>query len=639
MQPLAWPARLAAIALTAAVTMFRPALAGIDLHVYDAIVAHAVQDVPARVAVVAIDDAALAEIGQWPWPRSVLASLVDAVRTLGATSVVFDVLLAEPDRGDSEGDAALAEAVRRIPTVTGHAFVFDNHGADTACAVPAVAVVESGDLAPVPRAALFDAVGILCSLGRLTEAAGSSGFLNAAVDADGSLRRVPVLARYHDAVYPSLALAAALRLSPSTVVRLEARGDGTLAMTLGERAFALDERGRVLVPPYRSPVPIPALDVLRGRAPTGAFDGAMVFIGSTALGIDDTVTTPLDAGISGVRVQAALAAGLLGRLPVERPAHAALLELATAILGCGALMLVTARTPLVVALAAAVVGAATSWLAATTLLVGTGLFLSPLFAMTGIAAGLGSELAVQLAQARRRAQHEQQRRENAQRLIVQALAALAETRDYDTGLHARRTQSYARVLSQALARHDAYRRVLTPAAIDLIATLAPLHDIGKVGVSDAVLRKPGTLSQAELAEIRRHPDIGHESLQRAEALAGVHDEEVLRVAKEIVYTHHECWDGSGYPRGLRGQAIPISGRIIAVVDAYDAMTSVRSYHAARAHRDVVRIIEEDRGVRFDPDVVDALVAAEAQFEQLSREPFTDSRFARGVATHTGSGHA
>jgi len=158
-------------------------------------------------------------------------------------------------------------------------------------------------------------------------------------------------------------------------------------------------------------------------------------------------------------------------------------------------------------------------------------------------------------------------------------------------------------------------------------------------VSDAVLRKPGTLSQAELAEIRRHPDIGHESLQRAEALAGVHDEEVLRVAKEIVYTHHECWDGSGYPRGLRGQAIPISGRIIAVVDAYDAMTSVRSYHAARAHRDVVRIIEEDRGVRFDPDVVDALVAAEAQFEQLSREPFTDSRFARGVATHTGSGHA
>ena len=133
MQPLAWPARLAAIALTAVVTLFRPALAGIDLRVYDAIVAHAVQDVPARVAVVAIDDAALAEIGQWPWPRSVLASLVDAVRTLGATSVVFDVLLAEPDRSDSEGDAALAEAVRRIPTVTGHAFVFDNHGADTGC--------------------------------------------------------------------------------------------------------------------------------------------------------------------------------------------------------------------------------------------------------------------------------------------------------------------------------------------------------------------------------------------------------------------------------------------------------------------------------------------------------------------------
>jgi putative two-component system response regulator len=160
--------------------------------------------------------------------------------------------------------------------------------------------------------------------------------------------------------------------------------------------------------------------------------------------------------------------------------------------------------------------------------------------------------------------------------------------------------------------------VLTPGVVDLIATLAPLHDIGKVGVSDAVLRKPSTLSAAELAEIRRHPDIGHDVLRRAETLAGVYDEEVLRMAKEIVHTHHECWDGSGYPRGLRGREIPISGRIIAVVDAYDAMTSVRAYHVKRAHDDAVRIIEEDRGIRFDPDVVDALVAAEREFERLSR---------------------
>jgi hypothetical protein len=389
-------------------------------------------------------------------------------------------------------------------------------------------------------------------------------------------------------------------------------------MTLGDRTLALDDRGRALVPPYRWRPPFSAVDVLRGRAPNGALRDAIVFIGSTALGVGDMVTTALDATIPGVQVQASLAAGLASGRPVAPPVHAALLELGTALSGCAMLMFVTARTPLVVALAAAAVAAGASWLAATTLVIDAGLFLSPLFAMTGVAVGCGAELAVQLAEARQRAGHEQRRRENAQRLIVQALASLAETRDAATGLHSRRTQSYARVLGETLARRDAYRRVLTPAVVDLIATLAPLHDIGKVGVSDAVLRKPSTLSAAELAEIRRHPDIGHDVLRRAETLAGVYDEEVLRMAKEIVHTHHECWDGSGYPRGLRGREIPISGRIIAVVDAYDAMTSVRAYHVKRAHDDAVRIIEEDRGIRFDPDVVDALVAAEREFERLSR---------------------
>ena len=229
----------------------------------------------------------------------------------------------------------------------------------------------------------------------------------------------------------------------------------------------------------------------------------------------------------------------------------------------------------------------------------------------------GTSLAVHgltsLWRERRRADRERQRRGDAQRLIIQALTTLTETRDVDTGRHARRTQELTRILATALARTPAYRATLDDERIALISTLAPLHDIGKVGVSDAVLRKPGQLTPTEHEEMRRHPGMGYDSLLRAEALAGVHDDEVLQVAKDIVYTHHERWDGSGYPRGLQGQAIPVSGRIVALVDAYDALVTTRAYRQGVSHEAAVEAVVSGRGTHFDPDLVDAFLTVQEQF--------------------------
>jgi putative two-component system response regulator len=140
-----------------------------------------------------------------------------------------------------------------------------------------------------------------------------------------------------------------------------------------------------------------------------------------------------------------------------------------------------------------------------------------------------------------------------------------------------------------------------------------------VGVSDAVLRKAGELTPAEVEEMRRHPGLGYESLLRAETLAGVHDDEVLAVAKEIVHTHHERWDGSGYPRGLRGEAIPVSGRMVALVDAYDAMVGGRSYRAGVAHEEAVSAIAGASGEHFDPDVVEAFLSVQDQFRTVQAQ--------------------
>ncbi|HET9833260.1 MAG TPA: HD domain-containing phosphohydrolase, partial [Vicinamibacterales bacterium] len=178
-----------------------------------------------------------------------------------------------------------------------------------------------------------------------------------------------------------------------------------------------------------------------------------------------------------------------------------------------------------------------------------------------------------------------------------------------------------RILAEELAKQPAYSKWLTPERIELLSSLAPLHDIGKVGVADRVLNKPAALTDAELAEIRKHPVLGRDVIDRAQAEMGdVHDADgVLELAKEIVYTHHEKWDGTGYPQGLRGNSIPLSGRLMAVVDVYDATVTARRYHSAMSHEDALKIIAEGRGTHFDPAVVDAFLVVSSKLHD-SHEP-------------------
>ena len=154
----------------------------------------------------------------------------------------------------------------------------------------------------------------------------------------------------------------------------------------------------------------------------------------------------------------------------------------------------------------------------------------------------------------------------------------------------------------------------------MLSQLAPLHDIGKVGIPDAVLNKPGKLTPEEAAEMRRHPELGREVILRAEARVGVRDDATLEMAKDIVYTHHERWDGTGYPRGLRGTDIPVEGRIMAVVDVYDAAHARSLYHPCLPHEETVQLISQGRETHFDPDVVDAFLSVSKDFEEISSSP-------------------
>jgi len=209
-----------------------------------------------------------------------------------------------------------------------------------------------------------------------------------------------------------------------------------------------------------------------------------------------------------------------------------------------------------------------------------------------------------------------------QETTIHAMASLAETRDNETGNHIRRTQNYVKTLAQTLSKHPRFLHYLTDEQIEMLYLSAPLHDIGKVGIPDHILLKPGRLDAAEFEIMKTHTTLGYQSiLSASERLSG--GSGFLTCAMEIALSHQEKWDGSGYPQGLSGDAIPISARLMAVADVYDALISERYYKKAFSHESAVGIILEGRGSHFDPDVVDAFQRIERKFVEIATK-FSDS---------------
>lgn len=204
-----------------------------------------------------------------------------------------------------------------------------------------------------------------------------------------------------------------------------------------------------------------------------------------------------------------------------------------------------------------------------------------------------------------------------QDVTIIAMASLAEARDNETGNHILRTQRYIRILAEHLSQQPDYAEALQPETIDLLYKSAPLHDIGKVGIPDHILLKPGKLSNEEFEIMKTHTTLGLEAIKRAEAHLDGEDLGFLKIACEIALSHQEKWDGSGYPQGLSGEDIPLSARLMAVADVYDALISARVYKPAFSHEKAAQIIKEGTGQHFDPAIVDAFIVVEPQFKTIA----------------------
>jgi len=206
--------------------------------------------------------------------------------------------------------------------------------------------------------------------------------------------------------------------------------------------------------------------------------------------------------------------------------------------------------------------------------------------------------------------------------IIMAMASLAETRDNETGNHIRRTQNYVAALARKLKNHPRFSTLLTDENIDLLYKSAPLHDIGKVGIPDNILLKPDKLTSEEFEVMKLHTVYGRETIISVETYLG-ESNEFLRFAREITYSHQEKWDGSGYPENLVGDAIPLSARLMAIADVYDALISRRVYKPAFSHEEAIGIMRKGHGTHFDPDILEAFLEITEEFRQIANQ-FSES---------------
>jgi len=601
-----------------------------------------------NVLIVDVDEPSLARYGQWPWPRHLVAQLLSIVRDGKPDAVGIDILFAEPDRSSLisvnkdlktgfgteldisslppemvDHDWALSRTLHRGSFYLGVMFRFGERFKmkeelpSSRLGITHVSRKSEG-AQPFPIAN-----SVVAAIPQLAVSADGLGFVNAVPDSDGVIRRVPLFIRYGGTLFPSLALTTYMRSRQSKTVVTESDSQGLISIKAGDALIPVDKQGFVSLR-FRGPSKtypyISAADVLEGKISQNIFNRKIVFVGSSAEGLRDIHPTPFDRRFSGVEVHATMAGALLDHDFISVPSWN------TGVQGVGALIAALLALTIVLRFSTWATGLTLFCflliipVSSTTLLASYQVFISPVPSMVVFIISFTLLALTRFRSEELRVLYRERQLAAARDCAIVGWASLAETRDPETGNHIFRTQKYIRAMAQHLVHHKSPEYRIQPKEVDLLFKSSPLHDVGKVGVPDSILLKPGPLTPSEFEEMKKHTLYGTQALAKAESASGITDDtSFLKTAREITLTHHEKWDGTGYPNGLAGKNIPLSGRLMALADVYDALISDRVYKKAMSHEAAANIIRNGRGTHFDPEIVAIFEALENEFLAINRE--------------------
>ncbi|WPD24139.1 MAG: CHASE2 domain-containing protein [Candidatus Electrothrix scaldis] len=629
-----------------------PFLNAIDLKIYDFLLlltrSPASDDAP---LIVDIDEKSLNKYGQWPWPRFLVAELLEKIQQDEPLAVGLDIMFPEPDRTSltqvykklethfemkipapqkvperlRDNDALLAEVLRKGNFVTSLYFpALHGQIPNTNCTVHPLPIIIHQDSKrdrDLPDT-LGQADALLCNLPSFDNAVAVNGFLNVEPDNDGILRRVPLLMKYQNNIYPHLSLATLIAATSPKTVLLKTSQYGTSGLIIDGQFIPLDKQSNLAVNFRKAPDTsrrpfeyISAADLLDGNIPANKFTNKIVFIGTSAVGLNDIHDIPGEHTVPGVEVHANIVDNILNNTFLRPPQWSTGMELA--------IIFFTGLAAAFLFFQCGIKGALLTFIfCGTGLFYGSkflfssyGIFLSPLYPALLILLNFSFIYPIKLYSSERSTRKKKEEIARMQEAILEIITALTEARDQETGGHIRRTQGYIRLMAEELRKNKKYSNILNNEEIDVLCKVAPLHDVGKIAVPDNILLKPGHLNAKEFEEIKKHTYYGKEIIEAA--LERVGSNYFLEKALEIVYTHQEKWDGSGYPQGLSGENIPLSGRLMAIADVYDALTSKRPYKVPVEHKKAVDIMVADSGTHFDPELIEAFLNIHDRFYDIS----------------------
>ncbi|ATX80081.1 adenylate cyclase [Mariprofundus aestuarium] len=603
-----------------------------------------------KTVIVDIDDVSLEAVGQWPWPRYRVASLIHAVAQMQPAAIGLDIIFAEPDRTAliniqkafmddfnldislagvpaalTDNDGYLGSVLSETGVVGAKYFYFDHSSSVEISGSSAFEIIGKTDLLT-----LHDAPGMLDNTYKIASQLKYAGFLNNQPDNDGMLRKLPLLIQYKGIIYPHLSLATFMRSQGENSATIE-EGEYGPVIRVGRHYIPVSKKGFAQLRfngPSHLYHSVSAVDILNGTVSEDNIRDKVVFVGSSAAGLKDLYHTVFDAQFPGVKTHAVMVENINDGNVIIDPTWGRTTIFALCVL-----------TGIFISLLFIFVHSAFLVFAITTLWIAfmlIGSFIA--FEYTGIFLATGTPAAIALilfsifvitrfAIEKRHSHIWFRQLANARQVTMESMAAVAESRDPETGAHIKRTQHYVKAIADELVQSGFFSETLTPDFIDLLFVSAPLHDLGKVGVPDNILMKAGKLTDEEFVLMKKHAEYGKKIIySTAEKIEG---NNFLMLAGEIASTHHEKWDGSGYPNGLAAEDIPLSGRIMAVADVYDALISKRCYKPPFSHEKACGILREGRGSSFDTVVLDAFFNIEERIKEIAASFSDDNEMVLG----------
>ena len=598
-----------------------------------------------KPVIVDLDEQSLKQYGQWPWPRYRVAELLKKINIHEPASITLDIIFSEPD-GTSLGpllknisdtfnlDAEIKELPKSLldndqifsdvlaegPFILATKFHFDDslEKSDDCVLHPVTAFYLQNTAKPLDATSIFSADSVLCNIHKLSTSVSSSGFFNISPDRDGILRRAPLLIKYQNRLFPSLALATLMKSTGTDQLKINVSGGRLENIQFDGHSIPVDPNGDMLIK-FRGPKNhydyISATDILNNNIEPQRLKDKIVFVGTSAAGLKELRATPFDPVFPGVEVHATIVDNIItGDFLRITPWVSGLVFVLVLLLGTIS-TIILAKSKSIWGALFTCLSILFLWFGARWLFHENGFF----FPLTHLIVSIVFIYLI-LTVFKYRLEERKVLAGTKELLLTQdttieTMATLAECRDPETGGHIKRTREYIKILAEKLQKNPKYINQLNESVIDMLYKSAPLHDIGKVGVPDNILLKPARLSEDEFEIMKNHTLIGRDVIKAAEGKLGKGS--FLKFAEEMAYTHQEKWDGSGYPQGLKGEEIPIRGRLMALADVYDALISKRPYKKPYSHSEAINTIQISSGTHFDPDIVDAFLEIKEEFRKIA----------------------